>query len=74
MNLICTDLKSSLTVENTSALLFIKINGPLIDLFDPEKYVKIWLRTNNNAESGKNSGRETKLKEELIKKNCWDFL
>ena len=43
MNLICTDLRSSLTVENMSALLFIKINGPPIDLFDSEKYVKFFL-------------------------------
>ena len=74
MNLICTDLRSRLTVENMGALLFIKINGPPIDLFDPGKYVKIWLRTHNNAESGKNSGRETECNKELIKKNRWDFL
>jgi len=56
-----------------SALLFIKINGPPIDLFGPGKYVKIWLRTHNNAESAKNSGRETECNKALIKKNCWDF-
>ena len=44
MNLICTDLRSSLTVENMSALVFIKINGPPINLFDSEKYVQIWFR------------------------------
>ena len=57
-----------------SALLFIKINGPPIDLFGPGKYVKIWLRTHNNAESGKNSERETECDKKLIEKNCWDFL
>ena len=56
-----------------SALLFIKINGPPIDLFDPRKYVKIWLRTHNNAASGKSSGREIECNKELIKKNSGIF-
>ncbi len=32
------------------------------------------LKTHYDAESAKNSGRETKCNKELIKKNCWDFL
>ena len=31
------------------------------------------MRTHNNAESGKNSGRETELNEELIKKKFKTF-
>ncbi len=73
MNLIYTDLRSRLTVENMSALSFIKINGPPIDLFDPGKYIKMWLRTHNNAESAKNSGRETECNKALIKKKLLGF-
>ncbi|KAI4468043.1 e3 sumo-protein ligase [Holotrichia oblita] len=38
MNLIITPLRSSLNIT-VSGLLFLKINGPPLRLFDPEKYV-----------------------------------
>jgi hypothetical protein len=49
-------------IENKSCsiqLLYESHRAYAVDLFDQEKYVKIWLRTHNNAESGKNSWRET---------------
>ena len=55
MNLVCTDVRSRLNIESLSAILFIiKINGPPIDQFSPEKYVKKWLRTHNDADSNVN--------------------
>ena len=72
MNIVSTDLRNSLTIENISAILFIKINGPPIAKFNSEKYVKNWLREHNHAESSHNTGRE-ESKETIIKK-CWKFL
>ena len=43
MNVIVSDLRSSLTVENTASLMFVNINGPPLACWQPEKYVKSWL-------------------------------
>ena len=40
MNLVCTNIRNRLNIESLSAILFIKINGPPIDQFSPDKYVK----------------------------------
>jgi len=72
MNIVSTDLRNSLTIENISAIIFIKINGPPIAKFNSEKYVKNWLRDHNHAESSHNTGWE-ESKETIIKK-CWEFL
>ena len=72
MNMVSTDLRNSLTIENISAILFIKINRPPNAKFNSEKYVKNWLREHNDAESSHNTGRE-ESKETIIKK-CWEFL
>ena len=65
MNMVSTDLRNSLTIENISAILFIKLNGPSFAKFNSEKYVKNWLRKHNNAESSHNTGRE-ESKETII--------
>src|SRR6218665_2053157 len=49
MNLICTDSRTSLLVSNISNLMFININGPLIELFHCQSYVKTWKRHNSLA-------------------------
>ena len=74
MNSVCTDLRNSLTIEITSAILFIKINGPPVAQFLPDKYVKYWLRTHNDAESNRNTGRDNSATKEIINKKCWEFL
>ena len=43
MNLIATTTRASLKTKTISALLFIKIVGPPLILFDPSKYVELWL-------------------------------
>lgn len=40
MNLIITDLRSTLIVQHVPALIFIKINGPPLAIWKPEKYVQ----------------------------------
>lgn len=42
MNLIITDLRNNLLIQNVSNLLFIKINGPTLEDFDPKFFLKKW--------------------------------
>ena len=67
MNIVCTDLRNSLNIESRSSILFLKINGPPISKFDPDRYFKIWLRTHNNAERFQNTGRDAVSNEEFKK-------
>ena len=50
MNLICTDIRLNLTTDNISNLLFININGPPTEMWNPVQYVKSWLLTHRSAE------------------------
>ena len=43
MNIICTPLRTCLTVKHISVLLFISINGPPLSNWQPLPYVKSWL-------------------------------
>lgn len=49
MNLIVSELRNSLTVENVSSLLMVKINGPPLQFWNPEKYIKTWLLKHRSA-------------------------
>ncbi|KAL4121027.1 hypothetical protein QTP88_013612 [Uroleucon formosanum] len=40
MNIICTDIRSRLTIQNISNLMMININGPPLSIWNPEDYVK----------------------------------
>ena len=68
MNMVCTDIRNRLSIEIISCVLFIKINGPPIEQFSPDKYVKNWLRTHQNAESRNNTGRGFDTREINTKK------
>jgi len=43
MNIICTELRSSLSISHMSSLMFIGLVGPPVALFKPLSYVKSWL-------------------------------
>ena len=43
MNLITTDLRSTLTIKHVAALLFIKLHGPPLSKWKPQVYVSCWL-------------------------------
>ena len=43
MNLIMTDLRSTLTIKHVAALLFIKLHGPPLSKWKPQVYVSSWL-------------------------------
>jgi hypothetical protein len=73
MNMICKDLRNKLSIEITSCILFIKINGPPIDQFSLEKYVTLWLRSHRFAENKRHTGRPND-KLEITQKGSWNFL
>lgn len=49
MNNIITDLRASILISNVSNLMFINANGPPIDKFQPQKYVRSWLINHRSA-------------------------
>ena len=50
MNLIETDIRNLLAVSTIADLLFIKLNGPPLELWKPKSYVLHWIRTHNSAD------------------------
>ena len=55
MNRIVTDDRNNLMIENTSCLMIISTLKMPIDKFNPARYVKIWLRSHQQAECLRNS-------------------
>jgi len=47
MNIVCSSLRSRLTVEHLSSLMFISLCGPPVRLWLPLTYVKSWLDSNH---------------------------
>ena len=68
MNMVCTDIRNRLSIEIISCILFIKINGPPIEQFSPEKYVKNWLRSHQCAENKRNTLRQNVISKKSLKK------
>lgn len=50
MNLIITPTRTRLTVPHVSSLMFVKLHGPNLSDWDPEPYVKTWLRKHRTAD------------------------
>lgn len=50
MNLIITPTRTRLTVEHVSSLMFVNLHGPNLRDWDPEPYVKTWLRKHRTAD------------------------
>ena len=46
LNVICSSLRSRLTVPHISSLMFITLCGPLLRSWEPLKYVQSWLASN----------------------------
>ena len=49
MNLISTDLRARLLISNISNIMFINVNGPPLNQWNPESYVKSWLASHRSA-------------------------
>lgn len=71
MNTILTECRSNLTLTNVDNFMFIRINCPLVALFDPTTYVEKWLRNHRSA-IDRNS-RQVKA-EKHESKIFWDVL
>jgi hypothetical protein len=46
MNIVCSSLRSRLTVQHMSSLMFICMTGPPLKQWEPSPYVKSWLALN----------------------------
>src|SRR6218665_40900 len=49
MNIICSPVRTRLTVKHTSSLTFVSLSIPPVMLFEPLKYVKSWLVLNRRS-------------------------
>ncbi|CAM1298792.1 KIAA1586 (predicted) [Pycnogonum litorale] len=49
MNVIVSDLRSSLLVKSTASLMMVSINGPPLSIWKPGKHVKSWLLHHRSA-------------------------
>jgi hypothetical protein len=49
MNIVCTSLRSRLTVKHMSSLMFISLSGPPITVWEPLPFVKSWLSLQRRA-------------------------
>jgi hypothetical protein len=55
MNTIISPTRNRLQIDHAGSVMFISIIGPPIHIFNPEKYVKNWLRRGNHAASDRQS-------------------
>ena len=53
MKLVSTDIRNKLNVDTISNLLFVKLNGPPLEFWDPKSYVINWLRNHYSAEANR---------------------
>ena len=68
MNLISTNLRSHLTVDNLSNLMFIHINGPPLRMFKPRKHTETWLLYHRSADDTRSQKMDTAKSEQKIGK------
>lgn len=50
MNILCSNLRNTLTVKHINNLMFVSLVGPPVKLFKPQHYVKLWLKTHRSAD------------------------
>ncbi|XP_028410502.1 E3 SUMO-protein ligase KIAA1586-like [Dendronephthya gigantea] len=80
MNLVCTSVRNRLLVERISNLMFIKLVGPPINAWNPEKYTKSWLRKHHSANDERVRKRkleedaESQQEQTAAKQRLWQLL
>jgi hypothetical protein len=76
MNIVSTALRTRLTVQHMSSLMFISINGPPLSMWQPLKYVKSWLALNHrNATCTQGPSKMTSSSiEEPSLQTLWKFM
>jgi hypothetical protein len=75
MNIISTDLRSTLLVQNISSLMFVNLNGPPLSLWKPEPYVKSWIQTHRSATDTQSKKRQNCDSAELndCRRTMWEL-
>ena len=71
MNIILDERRSKLTIKHVSSLMFIKLNGPPLAVWNPIDYSKSWLRYHSSAVD--NRGLKVKNSETNIKNDIWQY-
>ncbi|XP_054834515.1 E3 SUMO-protein ligase KIAA1586-like isoform X2 [Eublepharis macularius] len=74
MNLIVTPERSSLSVKTITSLLFIRIVGPPLTVFDPTKYVKTWLLQGHRSAVDTKNKTEERTEEVADMSKVWKLL
>ncbi|XP_015277122.1 PREDICTED: uncharacterized protein KIAA1586-like [Gekko japonicus] len=74
MNLIVTPERSSLKVKTITSLLFIRIVGPPLKLFDPTKFVRTWLLQGHRSASDTQSKTRKRVEESDVRMTLWKAL
>lgn len=75
MNLIVTPIRSSLLISTIASLLFIRMVGPPLKLFNPEQYVKTWIIKGHHSAvdtQSKKRNREKHYDDNML--NIWKSL
>ena len=60
MNLNNTDIRSSLSIDSLSALIFIKVNGPKPAHFNPSVYAAEWIKAGQHSATDHPTGKKSK--------------
>lgn len=75
MNLVCTSTRNRLLIDRISNLMFVKMHGPPIDVWKPDKYAKSWLRKHHSADDQRVKKRKLEDDEEATTKQAvWKLL
>lgn len=70
---LCTDLRSKLTIKNSSDLMVIDLNGPPLNKWNPEMYVKSCITKHRTAEDKRSRKVNVTTDSEFSKQNLWDI-
>jgi len=75
MNILCSPLRSRLTVQHLSALMFISICGPSLEFWQPLPFVKSWLTSGNrNANYMRAPCAKPNLEVDEKRKSLWQAM
>ena len=75
MNIICSDIRNSLSVRHMSSLMFVALVGPPFDMFKPDDYTRSWLaKGRRDATELACPARVIKHSEVKVWKQIWDLL
>ena len=72
MNIILSDSRNQLLVTNVSSLMYIKLHGPPLHLWNPSKYTTTWLRKHRIATDTRT--RIIASSKTIITDPLWEFL